>query len=167
MRRPVLLLSLLTAGCVTVPVVPPPVAAPPFVAECFFAGATDGIGTLRVAFRKPVTTHVEGRGRVEPDGTLVLDQTVVEGDKAPTTRQWRIRAAAPGRYIGTLTDAAGPVAGTVAGNRLHLIFAMKGGLHADQKLDLAPDGQSAHNIMVITKVGVTVASLDETIRRVP
>ena len=167
MRRLSLSLLVLPVACVTVPARPPVAAGPPFVAERFFAGRTEGTGTLRIAFKKPVASIVHGRGRVEPDGTLVLDQTVIEGSKPATTRQWRIRASGPGHYAGTLTDASGPVAGEVTGNRLHLTFAMKGGLHADQKLDLAPDGQSAHNIMVISKLGVTVASLDEMIRRVP
>lgn len=161
-----LLAVLMLPACVGVPRLAAVAPSPHFVAETFFAGRTEGVGTLRIAFRKPVTVIVHGHGVVAPDGAIMLDQTVLEGSKPATTRQWRI-AAGPERYTGSLSDAAGPVTGTVTGNRLHLVFAMKGGLHADQQLDLAADGASAHNIMVITKLGMTVASLDETIRRVP
>lgn len=131
----------------------------------FFAGRTQGTGSLKIiaAKRKPV--HVEGRGRVDSDGVLVLNQTVIEGDKAPTGRRWTFRQIAPSRYTGTLSDAAGPVAGDVTGNRLHLHFKMHGGIVADQLLDLAADGQSAHNRMTFRKFGVVVARLDEIIRR--
>ena len=42
---------------------------------------------------------------------------------------------------------------------------MKGGLHAQQWLYLQPGGQVARNRMVVTKFGVPVASLDETITK--
>ncbi len=144
-----------------------PTSAATFDPLTFFAGHTEGRGTLKVVLshRRPVTVH--GRGRVE-DGTLVLDQTVIGGgDAAPTERRWTFRAAGPGHYTGTLTDASGLVAGTVAGNRLHLHFHVHRGIVADQWLDLAPDGQSAYNRMTFRKMGMVVARLDETIRREP
>ena len=147
---------------------PVPVAVPLLVFDParFFDGRTQGTGSLKIiaARRKPV--RVEGRGRIDSDGVLVLNQTVIEGGKAPTERRWTFRRIAPGRYTGTLSDAAGPVAGDVTGNRLHLHFKMHGGIVADQLLDLAEDGQSAHNRMTFRKFGVVVARLDETIRRV-
>ncbi len=159
-------LLLAQSGCMAVP---PRVAVAPtprFVAEAFFAGPTEGVGTLRVAFRKPETVIVHGRGHIDPDGDLVVEQTVIAGRKPPTTRQWRVHAVAADTFAGTLSDAVGPVVGHATGNRLQLSFAMKSGLHASQTLDLAHDGQSAHNTMVVTMGGVTVATLDETIRRV-
>lgn len=167
---------LVLPACATVPRLAAVAPTPCFVAETFFAGRTEGVGTLRIAFRRPVTVIVHGHGAVAPDGAIVLDQTVLEGRKPAATRQWRITVgritagritpSGPERYTGSLSDAVGPVTGTVTGNRLHLVFAMKGGLHADQRLDLAADGASAHNVMIITKLGMTVATLDETIRRV-
>ena len=59
------------------------------------------------------------------------------------------------------------MAGDVTGRRLHLHFHMKDGVVADQKIDLADDGESAQNHMTFRKLGVIVARLDETIRRVP
>lgn len=54
--------------------------------------------------------------------------------------------------------------GEVTGNLLHLAFSMKGGLRAQQWLYLQPGGQVSRNRMLITKFGLPVASLDETIR---
>lgn len=142
-------------------------SGPTFDPLVFFAGRTEGRGSLKIMLSRARSVTVHGRGRVEPDGTLVLEQTVIEGDKAPADRRWTFRPAGPGRYTGTLTDAAGPVAGDVAGSRLHLHFRMHGRITADQRLDLAPDGQSAHNRMTFRKMGMVVARLDETIVRRP
>lgn len=164
--RAFLVLPLLLAGCVAVPHpdAPSP-GAPRFDAIRFFDGATHGDGRLSIAFHKPETTVVKGRGHIEPDGTLVLDQHVTEGSKPPRDRQWRLREVTRDRYTGTLTDAVGPVTGETNGNRLHLAFEMKGGLPTDQWLTLSADGQVAHNVLTVRKFGVTVAALDETIRR--
>ena len=108
-------------------------------------------------------TH--GAGRVMGDGTLVLDQRVIDGDKPARQREWRIREIGPGRYSGTLSDAIGPVTGIVAGNCLRLTFRMKGGLSAEQQLWLLANGNTAHNLMTVKKFGLTVAVLDETITR--
>ena len=136
-----------------------------FDAIRFFSGRTEGQGTLKVALRSPTTIRVESHGRVEPDGTLAVRQIVWEGDKAARSREWRIRELSPGRFTGTLSDAAGPVTGEAAGNRLRLRFRMKGGLDAEQWLTLAPGGHSADNVLRVRKFGLTVASLTETIRK--
>jgi hypothetical protein len=141
----------------------PPVAAPRFDAKAFFTGTLHGDGTLKVLTKSPRHVTVESRGHVDPDGTLVLDQHVVGDGDAPRDRVWHIRETAPGRYAGTLSDAAGPITGDVTGNRLHLAFPMKGGLKAQQWLDLSPDGRAADNLMKVTKFGVTVATLHEKI----
>jgi hypothetical protein len=71
----------------------------------------------------------------------------------------------PGRYTGTLSDADGPVTGLVTGNRLRLSFRMRGGMDVDQWLTLAPGGRWARNVLRVSKFGMTVATLDETIRK--
>jgi hypothetical protein len=142
-----------------------PAAAADFVPHIFFAGPSEGHGTLKIALRGSQSIHVRSFGRVETDGTLVLDQTIARGDEPPATRQWRIRTVAPGRYAGTLSDAAGPVAGETHGNRLLLRFRMKGGLDAEQWLTLSADGRSADNAMTVKKWGVVVARLRERIER--
>ncbi len=140
--------------------------APVFDPIAFFAGPTEGTGSLKIVLQPRRTTLVEGHGRVT-GRTIELDQTVRQGDKPPAHRTWVLRETAPGRYAGTLTDASGPVTGEVTGNRLHLAFPMKGGLRAQQWLYLEPGGQTARNRMVVSKFGIAVASLDEVIRRLP
>lgn len=140
-------------------------ATPDFDPFRFFAGQTRGEGALKVILRGPVAVTVEGAGRVDPDGTLVLDQVIAEGQKPPRTRQWRLRRVAPGRYQGTLTDARGPVLGEVTGDRLHLRFTTPQGFKVEQWLTLAPDGRSAVNRLEARRLGVKVATLDERITK--
>lgn len=137
---------------------------PVFHPDIFFAGHTEGHAQLKELFHSAKPVHVVGTGRVE-HGTLILDQTVMQQGKKPESREWRIHQVSPGRYAGTLSDATGPVNGDVAGNCLHLSYPMKGGLQVDQRIYLQPGGQRALNRMKITKFGITVASLDETITR--
>jgi len=140
--------------------------APHFGAIAFFAGQTEGRATLRVIRRQPKAVAVHGMGVVGSDGSLVLDQLVEETGRPPKKRQWRIRETTLDHYAGTLTDSPGGVTGVAQGDRLVLRFTMKGGYRAKQFLTLHPDGQSAHNVMVVRKMGMTVAVLDEIIRKV-
>ena len=159
--------ALASAGCHAAPLAPELAAdSPVFNAERFFTGRTQGSGSLKIIMRGPEAIRVEGNGWVEKDGTLVLDQLVRRGTRPVEKRQWRFRAVGPGRYAGTLSDAAGPVQGQVQGNRLHLSYAMKDGAHAEQWIYLQPDGRTALNRMAIRKFGMTVAHLNETIRKV-
>ncbi len=161
------LLPLLACACTSIPpAATAETAGPHFSVPAFFAGDTEGAGTLKVMFAKdrPITVH--GRGAVGDDGVLVLDQTVDDAGDRPRQRRWRIRQTAVDRYAGTLSDAHGPVLGDVTGNRLHLRFAMKGGLDADQWLSLRSGGRVADNVMVVRKLGITVATLHEIIRKI-
>lgn len=178
-----LALALALAGCVTAPPglapAPPQAEAPLFDPFTFFLGASQGTGTLAKAFADPVPVAVASRGRivietpreaswaVPPQRLLVLDQTVTEGDKPPRQRQWRLTEVAPGRFTGTLSDAISPVEGRVEGNRLVLGFTIKDGFAVRQELTLAPGGQSAANVLTVSKFGITVAVLREDIRKLP
>lgn len=130
-----------------------------------FVGASKGEGQLKVAFRKRRAVHVESSGKLAPDGTIVVDQIITEERGRTNTRQWLLRETAPGRYSGSLSDAAGPVTGEIAGNCLKLSFPMKGDLTAHQWLYAMPDGRTIQNRMSIRKSGVLVARLKETISR--
>ncbi len=155
--------ALTLAACA--PAVPAAAPAPVFDPLAFFAGRTEGIARLKIVLRAARAVRVQGSGRVEPDGALVLDQIVAQEGKPATRRRWRIRRTGPATYAGTLSDAVGPIAGEVTGNRLHLGFTMKGGFATEQWLTLSPDGRSAANVLTARKFGVTVARLDETIRK--
>ena len=137
---------------------------PVFHPDIFFAGRTEGHARLKELFHSTKPVHVVGNGRVE-HGTLILDQIVTQQGKKPQRREWRIRETAPSHYAGTLSDATGPVAGDVTGNCLHLAYPMKDGLKVEQRIYLQPGRRTALNRMKITKFGITVASLDETITK--
>ena len=138
-----------------------------FIAERFFAGHLDGVGRLSILMRHAVSTHVTSTGHVAADGTLFLDQHVEQQGKPSRDRHWAIRPLGAGRYAGTLTDASGPVRGEARGSRLHLTYPMRGGLRVDQWLTLTSDGRAAENHMIVRKLGMVVAKLDEMIRKIP
>ncbi|HZG46085.1 MAG TPA: DUF3833 family protein [Allosphingosinicella sp.] len=164
---PLLAFSLLVPACVSPPkVASADAAAPPFEVSDFFVGRTQGDGMLEVMMSGTRAVRVSSVGHEQRDGSVILAQEIREEGKPARTREWRLRQVAPGRYAGTLSDAAGPVTGVVAGNRLHLSFRMRGGMDVDQWLTLAPGGRSAKNVLRVRKFGVTVAALDETIRKV-
>lgn len=116
-------------------------------------------------FSRAERLRVEGRGHAEPDGALVLDQQVRRGDRSVQTRQWRMRALSGGRIAGTLSDASGPVRGDVHGNVLHLSYPMKDGTQVEQWIYLQAGGRLAVNRMNVSKFGLTVATIDEAIRK--
>lgn len=140
-------------------------AAATFDPLTFFAGRTEGIGRLRIMLHHAHAVHVDGDGRLQPDGSLILDQRVTRQGEAATTRQWHLRQVAPGRYAGTLTDAVGPVTAETRGDRLHLAYRTKGRVRIEQWLTLLPDGRAAANRLTAHRLGVRVARLDETIRK--
>lgn len=155
-------------GCVPGDRRPPPAAsaAPVFDPIAFFAGRTHGTGTLHILFSKTRATDVRGVGVVTAPGEITLDQDVEQGRSPAKHRRWRLRRVEAGRYVGTLTDAVGPVDVEAKGSTLHIAFAMNGGLRAEQILYLQPGGQVALNRMTVRKLGVVVARLDERIERV-
>lgn len=141
-------------------------AAPEFRPDLFFAGRTRGSGTVTLATStRPRILSVEGAGRVAPDGGLILDQAVTL-DGNTTQRSFAIRRAADGGWQGTLTDAAGPVRGTVEGNRMTLDYRMRrAGMRMHQTLDLQPDGRTLLNRARVTLLGIQVARIEETIEK--
>jgi hypothetical protein len=164
MRLLPLLACFALAGCIGGYPAPRPAAAPVFDPIAFFTGRTEGRGSVRILFRARSALAVHGVGRVERDGSLVLDQRIARSGRAAERRQWRIRRTGPGRYAATLSSADGPVAVSVEGNLMRLDFRQKGvAIHQD--VLLAPDGRSAANHMVMTKLGLRVAAIEEHISR--
>jgi len=145
----------------------PALGDPPANPLLFFEGRTVSEGTIRIAFKKPFRSHSIGRGRIEPDGTLVLVQQVREGAAPPRERRWVIRRAGPTRFTGTMTDAIGPITIEKTGEKFHFRFRMKGGLAAEQWVTPLPGGKAATSRMVVRKLGLIVASSIGTIHKPP
>ena len=130
----------------------------------FFTGATESAGSLKQALSSAKATHVTGYGAMRGGGEFVLDQTMtVAGDKAPQRRQWQLHQISPGHFGGTISDGKGPVTIDVAGNRLLIRYTMTNGMKVESVLTIDPGGRSGHNVSVVRKWGMSVASLNETI----
>lgn len=131
----------------------------------FFEGHTHGEGELRKLFAKPVHVTVDSIGRPVGD-SLILDQVIREAGKPPSTRRWTIRRVGQNRYSGTLTEAVGPVTAEVLGARAEIKYKMRRGLDVDQQLAAQPGGKSVLNRLTVHKLGVQVATLTETIKKI-
>jgi hypothetical protein len=143
-----------------------PVAAPGQIdPTAFFRGRTHGEGTLKILLQKPRRISVESNGRVEPGGGLLLTQVISGGGKAPRTRQWRMRQTAPNRFDGTLSDAAGPVTVERIGERLRIRYTDNNRFQIEQWLTPAGPRQ-INNVLRVKRLGITIARLDEVIRKV-
>lgn len=139
---------------------------PHFDVAAFFSGRTEGIGRLKVIFRQARTVRVHGSGSIGASRELLLNQIVEQEGKPATRRTWVISALGDDRYGGSLTGATAPIRGNVSGNCLHLELKLRGGLMAEQWLYLQPGGRVALNQMSIRKMGIQVARLNETIRKI-
>lgn len=141
-----------------------PVRAGALDPASFFLGHTHGDAELHKLLGSPVRVTVEGVGRKQSD-TLILDQTTREGQQPPKTRRWVMQKIGANRYSGTLTDATGPVSIRVDGPVAYIRYKMSGGLTVRQQLTLQPDGTTILNKLYVTKFGIQLATLQETIRK--
>ena len=142
-----------------------PAAAADLDPLAFFTGRTHGDGMLKVVLKSPVTIGVDSRGKPDGRGGIVLDQVIREGSKPARTRRWVLRPTSPTTLQGTLTDAAGPVRGSVLGRVLKLTYVRDDGTHASHILTLRPDGRTMINRMTIKRLGLVVARVDEVIHK--
>lgn len=136
-----------------------------FDPAAFFTGRTTSEGTLSQIFSSTRTTRVSTFGTPQRNGDMVLEQDVTIGDEPTRHRVWRLRETTPGRFTGTISDAADDLEGTLSGNTLTLTYTMDNHLGVHQVITVNPGGQSAQNVMRIKRFGITVARLRETIRR--
>lgn len=131
----------------------------------FFTGHSHADNVLKIAFHRPTPLIVDSVGGKGDRGDFVLIDTVHEGDKPVRTRKWVMRQAAPGHFIGSLSDATGPVDIVVSGNTAVVQYVMKGGLRVRQQMDLLADGKTMANQVVVKKFGLKFASVEGKIRK--
>ena len=132
----------------------------------FFEGVTESVATLKVVMHKSTWTRSVGRGEVRPDGALSLVQRVEDEGRPAYVRRWVIRQVAPGRFVGTMSQASGPVTIEEIGDRFRFRLQMPGGLSVEQWLTPLPGGRSATSSMTVRKLGIAVASSQGTVRKV-
>lgn len=131
----------------------------------YFEGHTHGEGELLKLFAKPVHVSVDSIGRPVAGG-LILDQIIRKAGEQPSTRRWTFRRVGQNRYSGTLTEAVGLVTAEVSGPRAKIKYSMRGGLEVEQQLAEQPDGKTVLNRLTVSKLGIRVATLTETIKKV-
>lgn len=159
-------LSLVLSGCLAPSTQPLSSASPLMRPEVFFAGRTEGHGTLTVRGGSPRSVRVQSDGRQDPDGTFRLDQTITFGDGKIETRTWTMRATDARTYTGKLSDANGDMKAEVTGNLLHLRYRIRQpAVYMEQWLYLQSDGQTVLNIGEATVLGIPWARLEERIVR--
>ena len=130
----------------------------------FFEGRTESISTVKVITKKPFQSRSIGKGVIS-DGTLSLIQRVHDEGKAPFDRRWRMRQVAPGRFTGTMTEAAGPVLAEEIDGRYRFRFKMSGHVSVEQWLTPLPGGDVAQSKTIIRKFGMKVGSSEGTVRK--
>ena len=137
----------------------------PTALERFFSGRTQGSGSVNILFSGTSAVRTEGRGQILQDGSFVLEHLVRQEGEADRRRTWRMRRAGPGRYTGSISDARGAVNAEVTGNRVHVAYQTQEGYWVDQTITINPDGRTASNRTRFRRLGINVATLQETIRK--
>ena len=132
----------------------------------FFEGRTVVDGVVRVMFHKPYKTHSVGQGDIQRDGSLTLIQHVVDEGKPPHDRKWRVHSTGRDTFSAMMSEAVGPVTIERTGNDYTFRYKMKGKLSVEQVLSPLPDGRSARNVGKVKRMGVVVAKMTGTIRKV-
>ena len=141
-------------------------APPPAAPEHFFAGRTEGSGTVQMIVGGSHKVRDVSRGRLDKSGALILEQIVYEEGKPTRRRSWRLARAGGNRIAGTISDAVGPVTGEMRGNVLHLKYrAKEANAQVEQWITLHPNGRTASNRMIFRKWGLKAATLESTIRK--
>lgn len=144
----------------------PAAHAPATPLERFFVGRTEGAGTVHVLLSGRHAVRHRSVGRIDRAGALTMDELLEEEGKAPRRRIWRLVRAGGDRIGGTISDARGPVTGSVSGNVLRLRYRLAEGPSVEQRITLQAGGRSAANHMIFRRFGIVVARVEQVIRRV-
>lgn len=107
-----------------------------------------------------------GIGKIDRDGTFVLQQEITYNDGAIDDRSFRIRRLNDHDYTGTLTGVPGRVSARVDGNTFHVRYLIRHpAVYMEQWIYLQPDGRTALNHSTVKVLGIPVAQLSEVITR--
>jgi len=131
----------------------------------FFEGTTESISTVKVIMRKPYRSKTIGDGDIER-GVLNLVQRVHDEGKEPYNRRWKMRQVAPGRFSGSMSEAAGPVLVEQVGDSYRFRFKMNGNLAVEQWLTPLPGGSVARSKMSVRRFGIVVGRSEGTVRKI-
>lgn len=132
----------------------------------FFEGRTESVGTIKILMKQAFRSFSVGTGRIEPDGSLFLVQQVRDEGRPLRERRWKIRQVGPGRFLGSMSEAHGPVSIEEVGGSYRFSYKMKGNLSVVQLLVPMAGGKAARSSVKIRKFGMPVGSSEGTIRKV-
>ncbi len=173
-----LLLALLPlAGCDR----PLPIASfadtkPPLAPEHWFLGHSRSWGVFENRAGAPVTGQfsTDCEGHAEPDGTLVLAQTVHLADGSVQQRTWRLQRTDPHHYAATAAPVEGVAQGEAYGRAFHWTYTLHlppgDWLHTVQFehwMYLSDDGSQLLNRFTVRKLGIVLARASELFAHVP
>lgn len=169
MRWIALLLAAALLGCGSpLPVNSFAATTPAFDPVRFFTGHVRSWGVMENRSGQPtsvVTTDCAGEAD-GPDG-LRMTQRLTIGQDAPTTREWRMRRIAPGRYEATANDMAGTATGEASGRAFHWQWTLElspgnslKNVTMEQWWYLLDDG-SMLNRTTVSKLGFIAAEVTE------
>ena len=139
-------------------------AAPQLDLQAFFTGRTHSDNVLKIVFHSPHKMIVDSIGHREGREFIQVD-TVHEEGKPVRIRTWRTHEVSPNNFVGTLSDATGPVDVTVNGTTATIRYVMNGGLNVVETMQLQKDGRSLSNQVDVKKFGLHFAHVDGTIRK--
>lgn len=155
-------------SCLPAVDLPPEATEPRLDPITYFTGASEGQGILNTITGDEQWVLVSSVGTPLPDGSLSLNQRIVQGgavESSETTRNrtWIIRPTGPSTYSGILTEAKGPVEASVRGNSMTIRYRTND-YTVRQRLVLSADGK-LRNRLDVYKWGLNVARLSETIEK--
>ena len=130
----------------------------------FFEGRTEYVSTMKLLAKKPYRSRTLGHGEIANDGSLRLLQKVHDEGKPVTERRWHMRRVGPDRFLGTMSEARGPVTVEEVGGRYHFRFKLKGGVTVDQWLTPVST-TAARSRLTVRKLGLVVGRSEGSIRK--
>jgi len=145
-------------------------SAPTLAPEQWFAGHTRSWGVFEDSAGQPVTGQfgTDCQGSTDPDGTLVLAQTVHLADGEVQQRTWRLRRVDAHHYEATAEPVEGIARGEAYGRAFHWTYTLRlppgDWLHTVQFehwMYLSDDGSQLLNRFTVSKLGIVVARASE------
>jgi hypothetical protein len=169
-----LALALAAAGCASMRPEQFASGTPRFVLEEYFQGRTQATGLFEDRFgkvRRQFTVTIDGK--LEPDGTLVLDEDFTYADGEKQRRIWRLKRTSPTTYEGRANDVPGVAKGVISGNSFRFQYEvdLKVGndvwrVRFDDWMFLQPNGVVLNRAWVY-RWGVEIGSVTLSFQRVP
>lgn len=131
----------------------------------FFEGRTEMVSVVKVAMKRPYQSTAISDGRILPDGSLVLVQSVHDERRPAQKRYWKVKQVRSGFFTGTMSDAIGPIVAQEIDGNYRFRFKLKGDLAVEQWLRPLPGGRIAKSNTTVRKFGMTIATSEGIIRR--